>query len=156
VNQTPVNNPRPLAAGAQDTLALQWNQGTQGVHVARAWTILASDGNPTNDTATVNFSVGRVPGDTLYTFIVPGQIILGVAKLPSSNKLVFTSGGQSSATVDDNKWVITDLYGTILDTTHLQVNPTTGQGGCVASIQQPTRKSWHPSLRKQIPIAALP
>jgi photosystem II stability/assembly factor-like uncharacterized protein len=128
VNQTPVNNPRPLAAGAQDTLALQWNQGTQGVHVARAWTILASDGNPTNDTATVNFSVGRVPGDTLYTFIVPGQIILGVAKLPSSNKLVFTSGGQSSATVDDNKWVITDLYGTILDTTHLQVNPTTGQG----------------------------
>ncbi|HXG01585.1 MAG TPA: hypothetical protein VNL69_12385, partial [Bacteroidota bacterium] len=128
VNQTPVLNPRPLASGAQDTIVLQWNDGTQGLHVARAWTILASDGNRANDTATLNFSVGRVPGDTLYTFRVPNQIILGVAKLPGSNKLVFTSGGQSSAIVEDNKWIITDLYGAILDTSHPQVNPTTGQG----------------------------
>jgi photosystem II stability/assembly factor-like uncharacterized protein len=73
-------------------------------------------------------SVGLLPGDTLYTFRVPSQIILGVAKMGSSNKLAFTSGGQSSGTVADNKWIITDLYGTILDTTHMQINPTTGQG----------------------------
>jgi photosystem II stability/assembly factor-like uncharacterized protein len=127
VNQTPLSG-GPIAAGDNDTLTFQWNEAVNGVHVLHAWTSLADDGNSSNDSATLSFNVGRVPGDTLYTFIVPGQIILGVAKMGPSNKLAFTSGGQSSTVTTDNKWIVTDLYGTFLDTTHLQVNPTTGQG----------------------------
>jgi len=128
VNQTPI--PRgAIATGASDTFSFQWNNAVTGVHTLRGWTVLQGDGNPANDTATLVFSVGRVPGDTLYTFRIPSQIILGVAKMGSSNKLAFTSGGQvAGTTTTDNKWVITDLYGNILDTTHLQINPTPGQG----------------------------
>jgi hypothetical protein len=90
---------------------------------------LAGDSNPGNDTASLTFSVGRVPGDTLYTFVIPSQIILGVAKIGPSDNLAFTSGGQAAGTTTtDNKWIITDLYGTILDTSFMQINPTAGQG----------------------------
>jgi len=51
-----------------------------------------------------------------------------VAKMGRSNKLVFTSGGQSSADVTDNKWIVTTMAGAVLDTTRPQVNPTAGQG----------------------------
>lgn len=68
------------------------------------------------------------PGDTLYTFFIRSQIILGVCKMGSTNKLVFSSGGQSSVLLTDNKWIITDLYGNILDTTRLQIGGTSGQG----------------------------
>jgi len=128
VNQTPING-GAIAPGANDTLTFQWNEAVTGVHILRAWTTVANDGNASNDTASLSFSVGRVPGDTLYTFVVPNQIILGVAKMGPSAKLAFTSGGQvSGTTTTDNKWIITDLYGTILDTTFLQINPTAGQG----------------------------
>jgi photosystem II stability/assembly factor-like uncharacterized protein len=123
-NQTPLNNTRILAPGALDTFQLQWNQGVNGTHVARAWTILATDGNRANDTATVNFNVGLVPGDTLYTFVVPNEIILGVSKMGPSSKIVFTSGGQSSGVTTDNKWIVTDMVGNILDASHPQLNPT--------------------------------
>jgi hypothetical protein len=126
-----VNNSRILGLGAQDTFALAWTTETPGPHVGRAFTILATDVNRSNDTATVNFTVaggGTQQGDTLYSFIVPGQIILGVNKMGPSNKLVFSSGGQSSAITTDNKWVVTTMNGTILDTTRLQINNTAGQG----------------------------
>ncbi len=124
-----LSNGRILAVGGRDTFNLAWNTGTPGAHVAKAFTILASDANRTNDTASANFTIAgaALPGDTLYTFTVRGQIILGVAKLPS-NKLVFTSGGQSSGVTTDNKWIVTTLTGTILDTTHAQLNPTTTGG----------------------------
>ena len=127
--QTPVNQPRALQLGATDTVGLTWATPTVGSHLLRAFTILASDSNHVNDSASFSFTVTPTlqQGDTLYTFIVPNQIILGVAKIPSG-KLVFTSGGQSSAVTTDNKWIVTTLSGTILDTTHLQVNNTTGQG----------------------------
>jgi photosystem II stability/assembly factor-like uncharacterized protein len=126
-NQTPINA-GPIDTLGIDTLFFQWNDAVNGVHTVTAWTMVALDSNSANDTARLTFSVGRVPGDTLYTFIVPNQIILGVAKMGGSNKLAFTSGGQSSGVVEDNKWIITDLYGNILDTTHMQINPTAGQG----------------------------
>lgn len=124
----PTINRGAIAAGAFDTVTFQWNDAVNGMHTLRAWTVLAEEGNPANDTATLAFQVGRVPGDTLYTFQVPGQIILGVSKMGPSDKLVFTSGGQSSATTADNKWIVTTMRGTILDTTHAQLNPT-GTGG---------------------------
>ncbi|MDL1891391.1 T9SS type A sorting domain-containing protein, partial [Sphingobacteriales bacterium CHB3] len=127
VNQPAINR-GPIAADAVDTVTFQWNQAVNGSHTLKAWTVLANDSNPANDTSTISFNVGRVAGDTLYTFVVPNQIILGVAKIGSANKLAFTSGGQSSTIVEDNKWIVTDMYGGILDTSHLQVNPTTGQG----------------------------
>jgi photosystem II stability/assembly factor-like uncharacterized protein len=127
--RTPQANTGPLGIGETDTIRLTWFDATDGVHTARAWSVLAGDNNPTNDTSgPISFRVGHAPGDTLYTFIVPNQIILGVAKMGGSNKLAFTSGGQSSGVVEDNKWIITDLYGNILDTTHMQINPTAGQG----------------------------
>ncbi len=128
VGQTPINNLRPLPAGANDTLTLQWNQAVNGIHIAKAWTVLASDNNRANDTATTSFSVGLIPGDTLYTFVVPNQIILGVARMGESRKLAFTSGGQSSAVTTDNMWIVTDLRGAILDSTHAQLNPTSTGG----------------------------
>ncbi len=124
-----LSNGRILAVGGRDTFNLAWNTGTPGAHVAKAFTILASDANRTNDTASANFTIAgaSLPGDTLYSFIVRGQIILGVAKLPS-NKLVFTSGGQSSGVTTDNKWIVTTLAGTVIDTTHAQLNPTSTGG----------------------------
>ncbi|MBI5472565.1 MAG: T9SS type A sorting domain-containing protein [Ignavibacteriae bacterium] len=128
VGQTPISNPRPLPAGANDTLTLQWNQAVNGIHTAKAWTVLASDNNRANDTAATSFSVGLIPGDTLYTFVVPNHIILGVSRIGESKKLAFTSGGQSSAVTTDNKWIVTDLRGALLDTTHAQLNPTSTGG----------------------------
>ncbi len=89
--------------------------------------------NPNNDTAPpsdspskVN-SVNEVPGDTLYTFIVPSELILGINKLGSEPRFVFTSGGQSSATTTDNVWIRTDLRGNRIDS-FPQINNTSGQG----------------------------
>lgn len=130
IPQGPKSNTAVLAPGARDTLRLKWPTGPWGVYSARAWSVIQDDFRPANDTSsTLLFRVGRAPGDTLYTFIIPGQIILGVAKMGPSQKLAFTSGGQvAGTTTTDNKWIITDLYGSIIDTTFMQVNPTTGQG----------------------------
>jgi hypothetical protein len=68
------------------------------------------------------------PGDTLYNFHVPNQLLLGIAKMGPSHKLVLTSGGQSNTATTDNKWIVTTMRGTILDTTHAQINNTAGQG----------------------------
>jgi hypothetical protein len=128
VGQTPRNNTRPIPAGANDTLTLQWNLGVNGPHTLRAWTVLASDGNHSNDTVGLNFTVGRAPGDTLYNHnILPTELLLGIAMLPS-NKLVITSGGQSNTSTTDNKWIVTTLHGAVLDSSHYQINNTAGQG----------------------------
>ncbi|MGA9116539.1 MAG: hypothetical protein WB626_07175 [Bacteroidota bacterium] len=127
--QAPVPAADSLPPGQEDTLTLVWT-GDWGLHTARAWSELPGDYNPGNDSsAPLSFRIGRAPGDTLYTFIVPAQIILGVAKMGAPPKLAFTSGGQvAGTTTDDNRWIVTDLGGTVLDTTHLQQNPTAGQG----------------------------
>ncbi|MBI5472564.1 MAG: T9SS type A sorting domain-containing protein [Ignavibacteriae bacterium] len=125
-----LNNTRILAAGGRDTFNLVWNAGTPGAHVARAFTILATEANRANDTSSVNFTISGgqpLPGDTLYSFVIPNQLLLGVAKIPT-NKLVFTSGGQSNTLTTDNKWILTSMNGTILDTTKLQIGNTAGQG----------------------------
>jgi len=129
VVQGTLNNTDTLTVGDTDTLFFQWNTGTPGGHTARAWTLIGGDNNPANDTASTSFTIA-VPGvgDTLYSFVVPNQIILGVAKMGRSNKLVFSSGGQSSADINDNKWIVTTMRGAVLDTTKPQVNPTAGQG----------------------------
>ena len=59
--QTPASQPRPLQLGATDTVGLTWATPTSGSHVLRAFTVLASDSNRVNDTATYNFSVAA-PG----------------------------------------------------------------------------------------------
>lgn len=51
IAQTPVGNTQPLEIGDIDTLVLTWSSPTPGVHTARAWTILAGDTNPANDTS---------------------------------------------------------------------------------------------------------
>ncbi len=131
VVQSTLSNTRILQPAALDTFTFQWNSTPVGAHVVRAWTLLGTDANRANDTSTVNFTItggGAQPGDTLYSFRVPNQIILGVNKMGPSNKLVFSSGGQSSAVTTDNKWIVTTMNGALLDTTHLQINNTTGQG----------------------------
>jgi photosystem II stability/assembly factor-like uncharacterized protein len=58
VAQTSLSNTRPLQIGATDTLALTWSNPTEGSHVARAWALLATDANHSNDTsAPYNFNV---------------------------------------------------------------------------------------------------
>jgi len=103
----------------------------------------SSPQTPTRRTTRVDhFIVGRQPGDTLYTFVVPNQIILGVAKMGRSNKLVFTSGGQSSADVTDNKWIVTTMAGAVLDTTRPQVKPTAARGSGSVTWPGTAAGSW--------------
>lgn len=63
--QTPVNNTQPLQIGAIDTLILTWATPTAGNHTARAWTVLGSDINHANDTASYPFTVA--PSGTLLS-----------------------------------------------------------------------------------------
>ncbi|MEO8664136.1 MAG: hypothetical protein ABI462_01460, partial [Ignavibacteria bacterium] len=88
--------------------------------------------NPNADTAPQydvhsGNTTNAVQGDTLYNFIVPNELILGVNKLGSSSRFVFTSGGQSSGVTTDNIWIRTDLRGNRIDS-FPQVNNTPGQG----------------------------
>ena len=55
-NQTPISR-GAIAAGSNDTVVFQWNQGNSGSHTLKAWTTLADDGNAANDTVTFNFLV---------------------------------------------------------------------------------------------------
>ncbi len=65
VAQTPVSNTRPLAVGGRDTLTLILASATTGTHRARAWTVLAGDTNPANDSSgVVVFDV--LPANVLY------------------------------------------------------------------------------------------
>jgi photosystem II stability/assembly factor-like uncharacterized protein len=75
VPQTPVSNTRPLPPAGRDTLMLTWATPTPGVHAARAWSILATDTNPSNDSSNTyifeilapnvllseGFNVGAIP-----------------------------------------------------------------------------------------------
>jgi photosystem II stability/assembly factor-like uncharacterized protein len=73
--QTPVNQPRALQIGATDTLTLTWTTPTAGAHVARAFTILASDANHSNDTsAPYNFNVAVGPFDDFEAYTVGQQL----------------------------------------------------------------------------------
>jgi len=63
--QTSVNNTKALAPGASDTLTLTWAAPVAGIHTSRAWTILAGDENPMNDTsATISFYA--VPDNSVF------------------------------------------------------------------------------------------
>jgi len=68
------------------------------------------------------------PGDTLYNFTIPYELLLGIAKMGPSDKIVLTSGGQSNTSLTDNKFIVTTMRGEILDSSHYQVDGTTGQG----------------------------
>ncbi|HSW56518.1 MAG TPA: choice-of-anchor J domain-containing protein, partial [Ignavibacteriaceae bacterium] len=55
-NQASVNNTEPLTPGDTDTLTLTWAVPVAGIHTSKAWTILAGDENPINDSsATITF-----------------------------------------------------------------------------------------------------
>ncbi len=86
-----------------------------------------TDSAPLSDASSNVKHINSAIGDTLYTFIVPNELILGVNKLANSPRFVFTSGGQSSAITTDNVWLRTDLYGNRIDS-FPQVNNTSGQG----------------------------
>jgi photosystem II stability/assembly factor-like uncharacterized protein len=65
VSQTPVSNTRPLQIAGRDTFYLTFPTPAPGTHTARAWTILAGDTNPANDSTNV------------YSFeVLPPNIIL--------------------------------------------------------------------------------
>ncbi|MEK9138276.1 MAG: YCF48-related protein, partial [Bacteroidota bacterium] len=55
--QATIPNSRILAVGGIDTVQLNWTAPTPGSHTLRAWTILGTDANLTNDTVTVRFNV---------------------------------------------------------------------------------------------------
>jgi hypothetical protein len=55
--ETPVANSGPLAFGGVQTLPLTWAVPTIGIHALRAYTQLASDSNPANDSASFDFEV---------------------------------------------------------------------------------------------------
>jgi hypothetical protein len=57
VPQAPVANTGTLPFGSTQTLPLLWATPTTGFHSVRAWTLLGTDINPTNDSASFNFEV---------------------------------------------------------------------------------------------------
>ncbi len=57
VVQATLSNTRILATAGQDTFTFQWNSAPVGTNTVRAWTLLASDANRANDTATVEFTI---------------------------------------------------------------------------------------------------
>jgi subtilisin-like proprotein convertase family protein len=67
-----VSNSRILAPGGRDTFALAWTSETPGNHVGRAFTLLTTDANRSNDTATVNFTVNPPSTDAgVWTSLAP-------------------------------------------------------------------------------------
>jgi len=65
IMQTPVNNTETLDPGEVDTLTITWAAPVAGVHTSRAWTILAGDTNPSNDTSgTISFYA--VPDNSVF------------------------------------------------------------------------------------------
>ncbi len=69
----------------------------------------------------------NILADTLFTFVVPNQLILGVCVINDST-IIFSSAGQSSATIPDNKWIVTNFSGRIIDSTKAQTTSTQGWG----------------------------
>lgn len=57
VTQATVSNTATLEIGDVDTLLFQWNTATLGSHTAMAWTVLGTDANPANDSASTTFTV---------------------------------------------------------------------------------------------------
>lgn len=55
--QSTIPNSRVLTVGGIDTFQLNWTSPTPGNHTLRAWTLLGTDGNRSNDTVTLSFSV---------------------------------------------------------------------------------------------------
>ncbi|MCW5897551.1 MAG: choice-of-anchor J domain-containing protein, partial [Bacteroidetes bacterium] len=105
VAQTPVSNTRPLEIGGFDTLMLTWANPTAGVHTARAWTILATDTNPSNDTS-APYIFDILPSNIIYeetfadTTIPAGWLVVNNDGSPAANStwqfrqiVNFTGGG---------------------------------------------------------------
>ena len=82
---------------------------------------------------TANKYIPKLPGtinvfaDTLFSFTIPNQMILGVCAFNDST-LIFSSAGQSSFATQDNRWVVTDFFGRIIDSTKTQTTSTQGWG----------------------------
>jgi len=74
VAQTAVANGRPLTVGGRDTIALTWANPTSGTHTARAWTILAGDGNAANDTS-APYVFDILPSNILYEETFPDSTV---------------------------------------------------------------------------------
>ncbi len=71
--QTPVSQPRALQIGATDTVTLTWAAPTVGNHSLRAFSVLASDVNHANDSASYNFTVQLTPGWTAQNSGITNQ-----------------------------------------------------------------------------------
>jgi hypothetical protein len=71
--QSNVSNTDPLEAADTDTLTLTWGAATPGLHTLKAWTVLATDTNPNNDSSqTLNFEIP--PANTIFREAFEGTI----------------------------------------------------------------------------------
>jgi hypothetical protein len=66
VLQTSVSNTAPLLPGETALITLTLNSPTGGLNTARAWTILAGDANPANDSSS-----------TITFYVVPDNVVFG-------------------------------------------------------------------------------
>ncbi|AFH49542.1 Hypothetical protein IALB_1835 [Ignavibacterium album JCM 16511] len=105
INQSPVSNTQPLAPTQTDTLTLNWSSATAGLHSVKAWTILAGDGNPFNDTSNV------------YSFYVASDNSVFLEKFegsfpPAGWDTVNVDGGGTTLWFKGNPTVFPALEGT--------------------------------------------
>ncbi|MBL1124533.1 MAG: hypothetical protein D8M26_16815, partial [Ignavibacteriae bacterium] len=106
INQSPVSNTQPLAPAQSDTITLTWSSATAGLHTVRAWTILAGDGNPTNDTSSI------------YTFYVAPDNSVFLERFEGT----FPPAGWDTANVDGGGTVPSWFLGNPLVFTALEGN----------------------------------
>ncbi|MBI5474928.1 MAG: choice-of-anchor J domain-containing protein [Ignavibacteriae bacterium] len=111
--QTPVNNTRPLAIGGRDTLTLTLATIAPGTHRARAWTILAGDPTPSNDSSAV------LVFDVLPTNIVYEEIFADTL-IPTGWKRVNVDGNTGT----DTSWTFRQV---VNFTSGGTVNPQAGR-----------------------------
>jgi hypothetical protein len=65
VSQSNVGNTQPLPVAGTDSLTLTWGSPTEGVHTARAWSVLGTDTNPGNDSSsTISFEI--LPANVVF------------------------------------------------------------------------------------------
>ncbi|MBM2840731.1 MAG: hypothetical protein HW412_1259, partial [Bacteroidetes bacterium] len=95
VVQATLNNTRPVVVAGTDTFLFQWNAGTPGAHTARAWTLLATDADRSNDTASNSFTITPPSGacDTLRN----------LGTIPAYPSGAF---GHASATLGDTLYIV--------------------------------------------------
>ncbi|MEK9138720.1 MAG: hypothetical protein AAB393_16480, partial [Bacteroidota bacterium] len=92
--QATLNNTRPVTVAGTDTFLFQWNAGTPGAHTARAWTLLATDANRSNDTASNAFTI-TPPGSGCDT-------LRNLGTIPAHPAGVW---GHGSATLGDTLYI---------------------------------------------------